>query len=753
VTRAFGTDAAKTGLARWAGNTLDPNAGAGLAGELGSTYVRDGQFPTIPTETYRNMTGGVKGWIKQNLVNLRIFNVTKAPYNCVGDGATNCGPGIRQAITDANAAGGGIIYFPAASSFYSVPFNSISATSCLPLNNVANILFMGDGWASEIRANGDFQARFQCLFLANNQSRRLGWYNIRLSMTGVTNSDVARTSSTLQFSSEVPDVGPPGDFDVEQVWFDPSWADGIRTVGPVAVGAADVTDIRVNHCMFNMQGTGGAASMSRDCISANRNVSRVLIYDNWFAPSGTVLNGQQIDFEPGGGDPPQDWWMVGNIFNSINAIAVTLSGNDATHGSLRLNFSYNICRGEDVGSAGATLEAVNRPTECVIHGNIIVLGPSTTTGFAPIELRIAQNCIISDNLCISNAAAATRGAINIFEDGGQGPVGNLLVGNLCKAVATNPNNISVISNSASQQCCVHGNLAFADCGTAVGCSGIQFRSTSFQNVDSIANGNLVMATSAQNFIVGIDFTTAPPGFAFHNCQCSNNMIVGATNAIRFDSSGAAFLENRVASGNNCLAVTNASISGPASNVGVTVDGSGTPTVGCGIDTLALAAGPASVVSAPPGFLCSNTAGGQATVLFYKESGAGNTGWFGVGAFEYTFGGQAGSTATAARFFAPGMALAAEGTVEIKVQCVRPGTLRNLRLKCVAGTGGGNNTYRVRKNGADTNLLVTIANTATAGSNTGNTVAMVAGDTISFQVTKTAAPTGVQSFITGTFEMA
>lgn len=71
-----------------------------------------------------------------------------------------------------------------------------------------------------------------------------------------------------------------------------------------------------------------------------------------------------------------------------------------------------------------------------------------------------------------------------------------------------------------------------------------------------------------------------------------------------------------------------------------------------------------------------------------------------------------------------------------------GTLKNLYISHDTAAGTGNSrTWTVYKNGADTGLTVTIADPATSGNDTVNTVSVVAGDTVSLHQTANTTTTG------------
>lgn len=729
------------GGALWFDETTDPNAGAGTIAPLGSVYTRPGVYPTLPREMYYKQLSSAKGWTKQNLVGLKVYNLTKPPYNVIADGATDQGPAVRQAVIDVAAAGGGILYFPAAPLPYAFGINAIGQNACIPVDNKQNLVFMGDGWSTCLQMTGNYNTRFQVLIEMTDRSQRIVIYNLRVSGAGIINPEVTHQDHLIQVSFDVPPaLGTPHDIEIQKVWFDPIPGSGVRIFGQGAVGGGKCYDTRVRYCAFNEKNEG--LQDARSCIEAQRNSSRIQVSNSWFAPSGAFQAGQQIDFEPGSGDAPDGWNITGNIFQGENEVSVTISSADATLPPFRNTFAWNIIRPVSTGSAGSTLECVNSPTKTIIVGNIVTMDPASTTGFAACELRNLTDSVVVDNIFISPNASATRPGMKIFEDSGQQPLRSVVADNLTQAVAA-ATAIAGIQLQATNEYVVSGNLVFVDCGTSTTSVGLQMRSTSFVGQDWVCNGNLVVATSAQKFTTGINITTLS-GNIIHNVTVNNNLVQNTTNGITFDSTTAAFQDWRSCNNNLLPGSTNLTVAPPASNVGVTIDGIAGPQAQ--IDTIALAAGPNTKITAGPGSLCTNTSGVAASIIYIKESGTGNTGWFPTGAFEIVFGARQGSTTTTALFYAPGSDLATESATEIKVPMVRPGTIRNMRVICIAGTGGGNNTFTARKNGANTGLTVTFANTITSGTNIANTLPLVAGDLLSFQVTKTATPSTVQTAI-------
>ncbi len=79
--------------------------------------------------------------------------------------------------------------------------------------------------------------------------------------------------------------------------------------------------------------------------------------------------------------------------------------------------------------------------------------------------------------------------------------------------------------------------------------------------------------------------------------------------------------------------------------------------------------------------------------------------------------------------------------------VPTGTLKNLDVKTSAVTGGGTIVITAFKNGAATALTCTVAVTATTCSDTSDSVAYSAGDTMSFRVVNNSGTGGQDPILT------
>ena len=79
-------------------------------------------------------------------------------------------------------------------------------------------------------------------------------------------------------------------------------------------------------------------------------------------------------------------------------------------------------------------------------------------------------------------------------------------------------------------------------------------------------------------------------------------------------------------------------------------------------------------------------------------------------------------------------------------CAVAGTMKNLYVQCNAAPGSGKSWgVTVVKNGTDTALTATIANTATTSSDTSNTVTVAAGDRLSIKISPSGTPTATEIY--------
>lgn len=724
--KVLATDEFRTQISSWQNRTADPNAGAGTVRGLGSVYERSGTFPTTPLETYFKLHPDAHAWAYQNLVNLRIFNVVR-DFGAVADGVTSCVNPIRNALAAADAAGGGVIYFPPAPLGYAI-YRVVGSESIIPVDNRQNIVFMGDGYNSWIKWTGNAGATTVEAFRIFDLSERIIFFNMRFNADTLTN--FIEQTHWIQFASPNP-AGPGNqqshDLLIYNCWFDPIRGDSIRTLGGDAAFHAgyEVYNGRFYYNTHNLNET----LPCRAAITAQRDTVSMNILYNWFARS----EAQSIDFEPNGGFGPAEWHIHNNIFEVIPTTdaAVTLSGCTAALPATRYSFNFNIIIN------GGTVEALRVDRfECI--GNI--LQDRGDAGFAALEFRTFNFCLFEGNIILSETfvPGVDRAAIFLFKDQNE-PILNttcIVRNNLCKAIASTFNQACITTRDINQLA-VSGNLCFMDdAAGGTTSNGIQIRAVDDIGSEWIVNGNLVLGVT-ENLTVGILITTQD-GINIGNVLVNDNMTRNTVTAIQFQSVGAGvFTDWRACVGNNCLNTTTVTVQLPTANKGATIGGNAAPAAQ--INNVNVAGGPEGLVTAPPGSMEVNVVSGDANCVFTKDTGVGNTGWARVGPSQIIFGVLVGSAATAARFLAPGAGLAAESVTTFEELITRPGTLRNMRIDCDAGVGGGTNNYTMLLNGGVTGLDIAMANTTgTAGPDI-SAVAVVPGDRISMRVTKSVAP--------------
>jgi len=124
----------------------------------------------------------------------------------------------------------------------------------------------------------------------------------------------------------------------------------------------------------------------------------------------------------------------------------------------------------------------------------------------------------------------------------------------------------------------------------------------------------------------------------------------------------------------------------------------------------------------------------------------------AGSPQLLWGDNSVGSSTTTRYLTPGYddGLAETGPTQIRV--ARAGTLRNLRVRHNVPKGNGNNiVYTIRVNNIAAGVTVTLASTATDGSDLVNSVVVAAGDLVDIEVTKAAGVGTSPNNITATVE--
>ena len=648
-------------------------------------------------------------------------------FGAVGDGLADDGPAIQAAVDAANSAGGGIVYFPpvAAGQFYRLKKPALDLGSIM-LDDVTNVTFMGDGSASYIQMFDDSASADWYGFYLFDGTRQIRFTNLRISGAGITNSTTG--NDLIHVAGEVADANTgTGQIEIEGCYLDDC---------PGTIFLAEGLDLA--HIVRNLHYANNATQSTAYRVAA-------------FA-------------QDGGGIYVQDFTLEHNLSLHAGDTHFLYRGTPAA-----------IARDSNTIRGNVFLDGIQTSitfTQCVVENNVVdgadngielfIAGadPATTSGVICANIAISSTVDSSSNpivlfkgdgvLCAGNVAvnidATTRQTVLSIESA----VGkNNVVDNV---VSTNrTTGMIIVIDTRAAETLFAGNLVVSTNNNLASGTGMLSTAAPGTQGNSYVGNLFIAAANASAFGITLNNSGSNP---INDVILNYNMVVNFATALRYASS--TFAGWRATGGNNLVGATTSAIVLPTGNIGISGEG----VAGPGEQIAVVGTTPSGNVSAPSGSLCCDTAGGQATAVSYKETGTGvsggTAGWRGVGGSELAFGALNSSTATAARFFAPGsLGLVTETSTEIQMPLSRSGILRNFYVRQVGGTTVENNTFRVRKNGVNTALVIIFANTTTGGgadTNTNHAVPAVAGDLISVSITKAAVPVAGPTNIVTTMEL-
>lgn len=730
---AFKTDRLRLGLATWANETTIPT----FAAAKGSLDVRNGLPGSRPTELYYKTGTPNTAWARQNLININIFNVLT--FGAKGDGVTNDTAAIQAAINACNAAGGGTVYFPATPNFYTLQ-KIVAQADIITMSNMANVRLLGDGYASKIRQIGSANGSETHMFGIHNGTNGIIFDNLYIDCTLITSPDPAQQNHGINIYGRTGDVhGGPFNIEIRGCYFGKFVGDAVRQIGETG---QTVDDVRHYQCVFNCEdGTGG----SRTCVSSQRYSRFSQVHFCWIRGS----HDQQIDWEPTAGEGPHQWSILGNhIDNELHVVVgVTLSGAGAAtfdNPSRRNIYAYNTFEngGGIAGVAVGHLDYHANFQELFVGGTAVL-----------IFEQFGQYERFSSNIVVNNELDVPQSAILVFSGTTDLTSDLMIQDNIVDTTSTMLGGTVAIGVQDVSGCMMTGNHCTINCNQ-INSTGIQQSNNNHGSDRTLISGNMVFNDGTATMLAAARVTSTGAGINARNNSFQFNYYdagVGSTNGVRWEfAGGAAITGFQVVAGNYAV---NLGTSQFFDSVGAaTLEGASGP--GTGILTLRSPTFPEGNVTAVVGTLLTDNSSSvtPGSILTYKESGSGNTGWVGIGGFEITMGCASMTTATSNQFFAPGgMDLATESSVEIQWAVPRPGILRNLRVRCTAGTGGGVNTLRVRKNGVNSAPTASIGNTQTSAVGSATTT-VAAGDLISFVSSKAVAPVTPQTNVVCTFEL-
>lgn len=134
-----------------------------------------------------------------------------------------------------------------------------------------------------------------------------------------------------------------------------------------------------------------------------------------------------------------------------------------------------------------------------------------------------------------------------------------------------------------------------------------------------------------------------------------------------------------------------------------------------------------------------------------------TAWVGVVGSDTSilaWGNNSVASTTASRFLDPWYSDTLAPVAAVQWRSPRSGTAKNMRVRHNVTAGNGNDiVYTLRVNGVASALTVTLASTATDGSDLVNTVPIAAGDLLDIIVTKAAGIAASPTNITAVMEMS
>lgn len=691
--------------------TADPTAGLGVARSIGSLYTRD-QAGSVAL--YLKTAAAATGWQKM----VQSFGWKSVlDYGADPTGAVDSTTAFQSAINDVSAQSGGVVF---------VPYGTylISQLTMSGAGSGTAVQLIGSGGGSVLKWTFNAGAAAGSMITVTAGAQRCVFENIRFDGSGLTNPDAAQGNHLIRVDGT---GGGVIETHIVECWFGNMVAgagDGVHIIGTAGnlVSRLWIRDCEFNGCTRYGVGirqgwqygwiTGNYLTNCATEIAfesnASLNTDSIQVVDNTLIHTGTVRHALRME-----GD------ATALITNLICAKNIIIGGFVTASNINYAQISGNPIFSGAYASADAVLRIFGAFSNALVVGNVVDRDPAASSG----------PCISAEK----STNAPTRFKINT----------NILV----QEVATS----AFVSLTDCTQCSVGANECRATNAGATTQFAIDVQAATV-NIDLILVSNNQITAAAGTFKAAVRLLA--------NGANVLGITIGANQANQIDSGaqfeigggGGNFTNNVILmAGNNFNAGT-----GDFVNVG----GAGVvPRVGFNAGTTAGAqlfegtGSPEGVVTARPGSMYLNTSGGQATSIYYKETGTGNTGWIGIGGSAIVFGAGDVTTAATAVFLAPGYIATAIAT-EIQLTVTRPGTIRNLRIQVAgAGTGAQTNTYTVRKNGVNTALLATISNTSTGGaSDLADSFTVAAGDLLSLQCTKGAGVAAGQTNVIGTVEL-
>lgn len=520
-------------------------------------------------------------------------------YGAAGDGVADDRSAIEDAIAAADAAGGGVIYFPEGT--YMVGYNAGNRAG-IYLTGRDDIHFVGAGIGVTIikqKAHAGAGTDNFHLFNLDNNNARISWRWMTLDGNSSAHTGVnVDASHLIELEDTCTDIW------ISEVEFNDAIGDGVRLLGTGA-GSWTVKRVWIDKCRF--------INGNRSGVAFQRAVEYVWVTDNYY--EGT--SDQDISWEPSGSTSPRHIVCSGNIVNHSTAPnSIVIAGVDGSDLATDIKFVNNVIVGGDI--------KVVRTDGFLIAGNYF---ESQQTSRFPIWLSgTVRNGVVRDNECRWTAGTAATGHIHVNPDNGVGPSDISIVGN--RVVCTQ--NIGGINVQDASRILIQGNTVK---GSGAGSTiGIRCRNASMSEIQDIQIiGNTVLDFSAtaiqitggaSNLVRGIQVV----GNTFDDTDTSTP---SQTTGIDFNTLSTYLTGSPpVVMGN----LSNRGITSPIANLGtaaIVVAGGSANAIGTAnvsVSVFFCSGTPEGAITAPVGSMATRRDGGAGTTFYIKESGTGNTGW-------------------------------------------------------------------------------------------------------------------------------
>lgn len=442
----------------------------------------------------------------------------------------------------------------------------------------------------------------------------------------------------------------------------------------------------------------------------------------------TGSDDQQIDMESTASAPMGHHGLDGNHLDhdADGIAAMTLTGTGIGRHSRSVIERNTLLLG---GIQGLNVQ------EAVISDNLVVLDGHPTGAGAALALqeRIVANIISNNQFHVGTAVQPSTSAMTFQPGTGGDCRGNTIDGNMSISEGSEGNCASfesqaelLITNSMFQN-----DLAAGGGGNST----VSIRAVNENGRAEMVSACMVRDTSASR-LYGVSLAAGPADQKA--ILCNGSVVVGATSAAvicTVSGGGSTFDGPTSASGNIGSPASTDPVFYSANNATPAVEGNG----GSSLQGIVqVAATPEGLVIAGPGSIAMRTSGaGDGLTMYLKDDLVVDSGgWSSVGPAEFVFGARDLTLATGSLYLAPGMIAVADAR-QLVLVAQRNLTIRAIRVKQIAGVGGGNTEYRMMRNAATTSNTVTVPFTSTAG-NANVAISYAPGELISVRTSKSVA---------------